>query len=108
MKAWRRWWPKKRVEKTAHSKLIPMTEHQVDMSFRVYWTKIARLWEIERIQQIKLLVEQFVTQPDFEKNMIQRRYHLEQLDNQSHSGASLLALLEVLKALENYYQQNEE
>lgn len=79
-----------------------MTEHSVDMSFRIFWTKIARQWHNERLQQVRAQVLQVTQRPDFQKNMIERRYRVEGLDDQAHSGASLLALLDVLAALEAY------
>ncbi|MCD4684819.1 MAG: hypothetical protein K8S97_02650 [Anaerolineae bacterium] len=38
--------------------------------------------------------------PAFEANALERRYRVEGLDDSAHSGASLLMLLEVLRALD--------
>lgn len=76
-----------------------MTEKKVDFSFRIYWTKIGRVWDMHHIQTLQYAVKSVTSQPDFQKNLIDRRYHVADLDEQAHSGASLLALLEVLDAL---------
>jgi hypothetical protein len=46
--------------------------------------------------------------PGYRKNLIERRYRVTGLDEQAHSGASLMALLEVLEALETYSMQSED
>lgn len=76
-----------------------MTEAKVDFSFRIYWTKIGRAWDLERIRTLQSEVKAVTNQVDFEKNLIDRRYVVSSLDEQAHSGASLLALLDVLAAL---------
>ncbi len=76
-----------------------MTEAKVDFSFRIYWTKIGRAWDLERIHTLQTEVEAVTNQADFQKNLIDRRYVVASLDEQAHSGASLLALLDVLAAL---------
>lgn len=81
----------------------PMTEARVDMSLRVFWTKIARHWEMGRIQHVHSDISAIIQQPDFQKNLLERRYFVENLvpdgQQQQHSGASLLALREVLDTL---------
>lgn len=100
----RRWLGLEKAQpKTSQS--IPMTEHRVDMSFRIFWTKISREWDLERLQVIREKVKDVVQQPNFEKNLVERRYVVEGLDEQAHSGASLLALIEVLDALEKYQRE---
>ncbi len=81
-----------------------MTEQKVDFSFRIYWTKIAREWDLVRIRETQSRVKHITEHPDFQKNLIDRRYRVEGLDDLAHSGASLLALLDVLDALENSYE----
>ena len=82
-----------------------MTEPKIDFSFRIYWTKISfeQQWDLDRVRTLKPNVRTVTQQPDFQKNLIDRRYVVEELDDLAHSGASLLALLEVLDALENDY-----
>lgn len=90
----------------------PLTEARVDMSFRVFWTKICREWPIERVREVQQQVRPITEAPDFEKNLIDRRYTVPGLVDggkyQQHSGASLLALLEVLATLERLYVEQPE
>ena len=81
------------------SKHEPMTEEKVDFSFRIYWTKIGRAWDTERIRTLQSEVEAVTTESTFQNNLVDRRYTVPSLDEQAHSGASLMALLEVLAAL---------
>jgi hypothetical protein len=87
---------------------IPMTEHRVDMSFRIFWTKISTEWDLDRIRHIRKQVQQVTQQANFQKNLVERRYAVEDLDEQAHSGASLLALIEVLDALEKYQLERQQ
>jgi hypothetical protein len=48
------------------------------MGYRLYWTKMALGWDAER------------------------RYRVYDLDEQAHSGASILALADVLHALDKF------
>lgn len=86
---------------------VPMTEARVDFGFRIYWTKMATQWDGFRIQEMLERVTAVTQQPDFAKNLIERRYKVEGLDEQAHSGASLLALIEVLTALQAYDANNQ-
>ncbi|PJF39730.1 MAG: hypothetical protein CUN55_13685 [Phototrophicales bacterium] len=91
--------------------IIPLTEQDIDMSLRIFWTKIAREWDIERIRQVKTQILAVIKQVDFEKNLLERRYVVEGLieeSQQRYSGASLLALLEVLDTLERLSAHNKE
>lgn len=100
---WLRRWLKTQVE-VDDSTYEPMSEQKVDFSFRIYWTKIGRQWDLTHIRALRPRVEAITAHPEFEKNLIDRRYRVEGLDDLAHSGASLLALLEVLDALENTYE----
>ncbi|MBI5931856.1 MAG: hypothetical protein HY862_21280 [Chloroflexi bacterium] len=84
----------------------PMTEARIDFGFRIYWTKMATKWDMARIRDMRARVIAVTQQPDFEKNLIERRFKVEGLDELAHSGASLLALIEVLNALETYEANN--
>lgn len=79
-----------------------MTSAKVDFSFRIYWTKMTRQWVASRRAEVRQVVRALTQSPDFEKNLIEKRYRLslEDIPEQSHSGASLLALLDVLDALD--------
>jgi hypothetical protein len=86
---------------------IPMTEQAVDFSFRVYWMKLSteQQWDLTRIQELRSLVLPVTQRPDFRKNLVDRRYTVDGLGTQAHSGASLLALLEVLDGIEAYLEK---
>ena len=74
------------------------TRDRVDYSYTVFWTKQARLWDESQragaAQQLAVLIES----PEFDANFFERHYILKQVEG-SHSGASLLALQKVLRAL---------
>lgn len=94
------------------SSAVPMTEDRIDMSFRIFWTKICRNWPLDQIQDVQQQVRPITQQADFEKNLIERRYSVPGLvegeTHQMHSGASLLALLQVLDTLERMSNDNQE
>lgn len=89
-----------------------MTEHRVDMSFRIFWTKICREWDSAHIQSVRAQVLAIIQAPNFEKNLIDRRYQIDDLveggEQNRHSGASLLALIEVLDTLEHMRANEQE
>ncbi|NDJ84746.1 MAG: hypothetical protein GYB66_02565 [Chloroflexi bacterium] len=85
----------------------PLTSQNVSMSFRIYWTKIARQWDRQRIGDIRRRAREIIDAPEFDANPVERRYHVDSLDEQAHSGASLVALVEVLEALERDFSQQE-
>jgi len=79
-----------------------MTVPKVDFSFRVYWTKMTRTWSAARRDAARQQALAITTRPDFDQNLIDKRYELvlEGIPEEKHSGASLMALLEVLAALD--------
>jgi hypothetical protein len=79
-----------------------MTAPRVSFSFRVFWTKIALGWSAEKRDQVRQQVVAYVQQDDFDANLVEKRHHfpIEGLPEAWHSGASLLALIDVLDALE--------
>ncbi len=80
----------------------PLSAGKIDAGYRLYWTKTALTWDDDRRAQIAERVAAAVADPDFEDNMLERRFTVEGLDDSAHSGASLLALVEVLRALDAY------
>jgi len=68
-------------------------------SYRVYWTKQARAWDAARRRSVLEAVRRVTTAETFEPNSFERRYRAEGLAGE-HSGASLLALIQVLEALD--------
>jgi hypothetical protein len=73
---------------------------RVEYSYRVFWTKQARDWDAARRQEMAVAVAAVVAGAGFEPNDYERRYAVAGLDDQAHSGQSLLALQRVLRALE--------
>lgn len=79
-----------------------LTAERIDAGYRLFWTKMAITWDDERRQAIAARLTEVFSQPDFENNALERRYRVEGLDDQAHSGASLLMLAEVISALDKY------
>ena len=71
---------------------------RVDFSYTVYWTKHVRQWDTSRRTAVREALERVLARPGFESNAYERRYTVPGLDEQAHSGASLLALRKVLAA----------
>ena len=80
----------------------PLTGDRIVAGYRLFWTKTAYTWDAARRKAVAGRVEAVVAAPDFETTMLERRFRVEGLDDQAHSGASLLALLEVLRAVEAF------
>ena len=74
---------------------------RVDFSYTIYWTKQVRQWDAAHRQLIHSALLQTLAQPGFEPNAYARRYTVPGLDEQAHSGASLIALKKVLAAFNN-------
>ncbi|MGH2522317.1 MAG: hypothetical protein ACRDH2_07425 [Anaerolineales bacterium] len=79
----------------------PSNAPRVDFSYTVYWTKQVRQWDAVRRAAVRDALLHVLAQPGFEANAYQRRYTVTGLDDQAHSGASLIALKRVLAAFEN-------
>lgn len=92
-------WPERRREQAPPT---PLTEDRIVAGYRMYWTKVAYAWDPARRALVAELVRGTVAVPEFENTMLERRFHVDGLDEQAHSGASLLALLEVLRAIESF------
>ena len=71
---------------------------RVDYSYTVFWTKQARLWDKSQREGVAQQLAVLIESPDFDANFFERHYTLKQVEG-SHSGASLLALQKVLRAL---------
>jgi len=74
---------------------------RVDFSYTVYWTKHARQWDAQRRAAVNATLQPILQQAQFEANAYERRYTVPGLDDQAHSGASLVALHKVLAALDS-------
>jgi hypothetical protein len=104
MNRWRRWFEGAEGASRPLSRGGPITEVGIDFSLRIYWMKISteQKWTLERIHELRDKVLPVVQASEFEKNLIERRYTVEGLDERAHSGASLMALLDVLYGLEQF------
>ena len=71
-----------------------------EFSYAIYWTKVARGWDAAKRLQALEGAERTLAGPDFAANEFARRYRVPEIDGSAHSGASLLALRKVLRALE--------
>jgi len=69
-------------------------------AYRVAWTKEARTWDAERRAAIAEALRHVLRASDFLPNTYARRFLVPGLDDVHHSGASLVALRDVLDALE--------
>lgn len=84
-----------------------LTAERIDAGYHFYWTKVASEWDAERRKQMAVQVAGVIKSPGFENNALERRFHVPDLDTLAHSGASLLALANVLRALDNFESQDE-
>ena len=75
----------------------PAAPDRADYSYRVFWTKQARGWEVARRRSILLAARAVAASEAFEPNAFERRYRVEGVDGE-HSGASVWALVQVLDA----------
>ncbi|HML24815.1 MAG TPA: hypothetical protein PKD09_24385 [Aggregatilinea sp.] len=80
----------------------PLTDERIVAGYRMFWTKSVYTWDPARRKAVAGRVQAVAAAPDFETTMLERRFRVEGLDDQAHSGASLLALLEVLQAVEAF------
>jgi hypothetical protein len=75
---------------------------KIDAGYRLFWTKQALGWDADRRAVMAIAVADVVAGPSFEANALERRFMVTGLDASAHSGASLLALVEVLRALDAF------
>ena len=72
---------------------------RIDYSYRVFWAKQARGWHADRRTSVLEAARHLASASGFEANAFERRYRVEGLEGE-HAGASLLALIRVLEALD--------
>jgi hypothetical protein len=70
-------------------------------SYRVFWAKTARSWPSDRQAAARSAIRALQSQGDFVPSLFTRAYRLDAVDASPHSGASLLALQQVLEALQD-------
>ena len=69
-------------------------------AYRVGWLKEARTWDARRRSAVAEGLRAVLREPTFSPNEFRRLYSVPALDGSLHAGASLLALQQVLLALE--------
>jgi hypothetical protein len=72
-----------------------------EFSYTIFWTREAQSWTGERREQVSRAVEAVTERPDFADNLYLRNYRVPGLDEHAYAGASLQALLKVLRALQD-------
>ena len=77
-----------------------LSADKIETGYRLFWTKLVLTWDAPRRATIAARVAALIGAPDFEPNALERRFRVEDLDDQAHSGASLQALVDVLRAVE--------
>ena len=99
---WFHQWRSKENKEIPVPRAEAMTTPEVDFSFRIYWTKMTRKWSAEQRVSARKQVLVITEAGNFDRNLIEKRYTLplEDIPEKTHSGASLMALLEVLDALD--------
>lgn len=80
------------------SESLPMPD-RIDYSYRVFWMKQARGWNTDRRHAVTAAARTLTEVDGFEANAFERRYRLDGVEGE-HSGASLLALIQVMEALD--------
>ena len=78
-----------------------------DYAYTLYWTRLTMDWDPVRRSEIASSVEAVVSEPSFRPNESYRVYSVPDLDGSAHSGASLLALMQVLTAFERIESQGD-
>ena len=70
-------------------------------AYVVYWAKTARTWTPEQRAAALRTVLDIAARGDFIPTTYERRYRLPDVDSSAHAGASLIALRQVLEAMES-------
>ena len=76
-----------------------LSARAIDTGNRMYWLKAALAWDEARRVAVAAQVAAVIGAADFQLTDLERRYVVPDLDEHPHSGASLVALDEVLRAL---------
>lgn len=102
----KRWWRGRRPEPRGKY-AEPLSGERIVAGYRMSWTRTVAGWDAARRTTIAARVAAVIASSDFENNALERRFHVEGLDDQAHSGASLLALAEVIRALDKFERSND-
>ncbi len=71
-----------------------------EYSYGVHWTRTARTWDAARREKARAALLELTRRADFAGTGHEREYIVVDVDETPHAGASLIALLGVLDALE--------
>ncbi|NIM93504.1 MAG: hypothetical protein GTO18_07315 [Anaerolineales bacterium] len=71
-----------------------------EFAYRIFWTQEVINWDNQRRRMVKDATNEVLNKPDFESNLVERRYSVPGLDAGKYAGASLVALNDVLIAFE--------
>jgi len=85
----------------------PLTDDRILFGYRMNWTRTAIAWDADRRALIAARVDAIIRSRDFEQNALERRFRVEGLDDRAHSGASLVALAEVIRALDKFERNDD-
>lgn len=72
---------------------------RADYAYRVFWMVQARTWDAGRRRLVLSAARGAIASAEFEPNAFERRYRIEGVEGK-HAGASLIALIQVLEALD--------
>ena len=70
-----------------------------DFDYRVFWTKEAMAWNTERQKEVLAAIQTLKEETEHADLQVERRYHLQGLEDEDYTGASLIALETVLRAI---------
>jgi hypothetical protein len=76
-------------------------------SYSLYWTKVAREWDVPRREAVAVELSTLLARAEFVPNQAERRYRVQGVEGE-HSGGSLVALDRVLRALLLYEEQGDD
>jgi len=85
----------------------PLSDERLIAGYRMHWTRAVLAWDPARRATIAARVDAVIHSRSFENNALERRFRVEGLDDQAHSGASLLALADVIRALDKFERNND-
>ncbi len=68
------------------------------LSYRVHWAGVVQRWDAEQRRRVLAALRARTASGGFEPTEWERRYVVQELDDQAHAGASLLCLIDVLQS----------
>lgn len=71
-----------------------------EFSYTVHWTGLVQSWDDRRRRDTLTALRRALEDAEFLPTEFERKYLVPEVDDAPHAGASLMALLRVLEALE--------